>query len=88
MILQSLAGLPAFLLYFCTGIVAIVAYHRRASLDGRLDLNFDGRLSGSDPNSPVSPQSSRFHLCLTFQMADAVPNGFHASGKCCRNQHP
>jgi putative membrane protein len=26
MILQSLAGLPAFLLYFCTGIVAVVAY--------------------------------------------------------------
>ncbi len=26
MILQSLAGLPAFLVYFCTGIVAVVAY--------------------------------------------------------------
>lgn len=26
MILQSLAGLPAFLVYFCTGLVAIVAY--------------------------------------------------------------
>jgi putative membrane protein len=26
MILQSLAGLPAFLLYFCTGIVAVIAY--------------------------------------------------------------
>jgi hypothetical protein len=26
MILQSLAGLPAFLLYFCTAIVAVVAY--------------------------------------------------------------
>jgi len=26
MILQSLAGLPAFLVYFCTAIVAIVAY--------------------------------------------------------------
>ena len=26
MILQSLAGLPAFLLYFCTGIVVVVAY--------------------------------------------------------------
>ena len=25
-ILQSLAGLPAFLLYFCTAIIAIVAY--------------------------------------------------------------
>ncbi|HEY3893519.1 MAG TPA: DUF350 domain-containing protein [Bradyrhizobium sp.] len=26
MILQSLAGLPAFLVYFCTGIIAVVAY--------------------------------------------------------------
>src|SRR6201982_1730634 len=26
MILQSLAGLPAFLVYFCTAIIAIVAY--------------------------------------------------------------
>ena len=26
MILQSLAGLPAFLVYFCTGVVAVVAY--------------------------------------------------------------
>ena len=26
MILQSLAGLPAFLLYFCTGLIAIVLY--------------------------------------------------------------
>jgi putative membrane protein len=26
MILQSLAGLPALLVYFCTGLVAIVAY--------------------------------------------------------------
>ena len=26
MILQSLAGLPAFLVYFCTGLIAIVAY--------------------------------------------------------------
>ncbi len=26
MVLQSLAGLPAFLVYFCTGLVAVVAY--------------------------------------------------------------
>jgi len=26
MILQSLAGLPAFLVYFCTGIIAVVVY--------------------------------------------------------------
>jgi putative membrane protein len=26
MILQSLAGLPAFLVYFCTAIIAVVAY--------------------------------------------------------------
>ena len=26
MILQSLAGLPAFLVYFCTGVVAVLAY--------------------------------------------------------------
>ena len=26
MALQSLAGLPAFLVYFCTGLVAIIAY--------------------------------------------------------------
>jgi putative membrane protein len=26
MILQSLAGLPAFLVYFCTGIIAVVIY--------------------------------------------------------------
>src|SRR5271169_3913076 len=26
MILQSLAGLPAFLVYFCTGLVAVVVY--------------------------------------------------------------
>jgi putative membrane protein len=26
MILQSLAGLPAFLVYFCTGLIAVVAY--------------------------------------------------------------
>ena len=26
MILQSLAGLPAFLVYFCTGVVAVMAY--------------------------------------------------------------
>src|ERR1700759_2917128 len=26
MILQSLAGLPAFLVYFCTGIIAVMAY--------------------------------------------------------------
>jgi len=26
MILQSLAGLPAFLVYFCAGLIAIVAY--------------------------------------------------------------
>lgn len=26
MILQSLAGLPAFPVYFCTGIIAVVVY--------------------------------------------------------------
>lgn len=26
MILQSLAGLPAFLVYFCTALVAVIAY--------------------------------------------------------------
>ena len=26
MILQSLAGLPAFLVYFCTGVIAVVVY--------------------------------------------------------------
>src|SRR5258708_35873272 len=26
MILQSLAGLPAFLVYFCTAVIAVVAY--------------------------------------------------------------
>ena len=26
MILQSLAGLPAFLVYFCTGVIAVMAY--------------------------------------------------------------
>lgn len=26
MIAQSLAGLPAFLVYFCTGLIAVVAY--------------------------------------------------------------
>ena len=26
MILQSLAGLPAFLVYFCTAIIAVIAY--------------------------------------------------------------
>jgi putative membrane protein len=26
MILQSLAGLPAFLVYFCTGLIAVVGY--------------------------------------------------------------
>jgi putative membrane protein len=26
MILQSLAGLPAFLIYFCTGLIAVVLY--------------------------------------------------------------
>ena len=26
MILQSLAGLPAFLVYFCTAMIAVVAY--------------------------------------------------------------
>ena len=26
MILQSLAGLPAFLVYFCTAIIVVVAY--------------------------------------------------------------
>jgi len=26
MLLQSLAGLPAFLVYFCTAIIAVVAY--------------------------------------------------------------
>lgn len=37
MILQSLAGLPAFLVYFCTGLVAVVAflfvYPRRISIN-------------------------------------------------------
>src|SRR3954466_8928064 len=26
MILQSLAGLPAFVVYFCTGVIAVIAY--------------------------------------------------------------
>ena len=26
MVLQSLAGLPAFLVYFCTAIIAVIAY--------------------------------------------------------------
>src|SRR5262245_32559084 len=26
MVLQSLAGLPAFIVYFCTGLVAVIAY--------------------------------------------------------------
>ena len=34
MILQSLAGLPAFLVYFCTGLVAVVQ-----RTDGALRLN-------------------------------------------------
>ncbi len=57
----------------------VIIRPRRASLDGRLGLGFDGRLSGSDPSGPVGVQSSGFHLCLTFQMTGAVPNGFHAS---------
>jgi hypothetical protein len=61
---------------------------RRAGLDGGLDLGFDERLSRSDPGGAVGVQTGGFHLCLTFQMTGAIPNGFHASGKCRGNKHP
>jgi hypothetical protein len=61
---------------------------RRAGLVSGLDLNFDGRLSRSDPGGAVGVRTSGFHLCLTFQMAGAIPNRFHASGECRRNKHP
>ena len=41
MILQSLAGLPAFLVYFCTAIVAVVAYlfvYTRVTAHNEFDL--------------------------------------------------
>lgn len=54
----------------------VVISSRRAGLDGRLDLSFDGRLSRSDPGGAVGVQTCGFHLCLTFQMTGAIPNGF------------
>ena len=41
MILQSLAGLPAFLVYFCTAIIAVVAYlfvYTRVTAHNEFDL--------------------------------------------------
>jgi putative membrane protein len=41
MVLQSLAGLPAFLVYFCTAIVAVVAYlfvYTRVTAHNEFDL--------------------------------------------------
>jgi hypothetical protein len=55
---------------------------------GRAGFNLDGRQSGSDPGGAVGVRTSGFHLCLTFQMAGAIPNRFHASGECRRNKHP
>src|SRR5258705_11948354 len=51
MILQSLAGLPAFLVYFCTAIVAVVAYlfvYTRITPHNEFQLIRD-----NDPAAPI-----------------------------------
>jgi len=51
MILQSLAGLPAFLVYFCTALVAVVAYlfvYTRVTPHDEFQLIRDKRGFGGD----------------------------------------
>jgi putative membrane protein len=50
MILQSLAGLPAFLVYFCTGLVAVIAFlfvYTRITPHDELQLIRDNVPSGA-----------------------------------------
>src|SRR5437879_12766111 len=57
MILQSLAGLPAFLVYFCTAIVAVVAYlfvYTRVTPHNEFDL-----IRANEP-------AAAFALCLSL----------------------
>jgi hypothetical protein len=53
MILQSLAGLPAFLVYFCTAIIAVVAYlfvYTRVTPHDEFQLIRD-----NDPAAAIAP---------------------------------
>ena len=56
MILQSLAGLPAFLVYFCTALIAVVAYlfvYTRVTPHDEFAL-----IRNNVPGAAISPQPS------------------------------
>jgi putative membrane protein len=69
MILQSLAGMPAFLLYFCTAIVAVVAYlfvYTRVTPHDEFQLIRD-----NDPAAAIAPGLSLVGFVLPVVSAIA-----------------
>jgi putative membrane protein len=69
MILQSLAGLPAFLVYFCTGLFAVVAYlfvYTRITPHNEFQLIRD-----NDPAAAIAPGLSLLGFVLPVVSAIA-----------------
>src|SRR5258708_22397859 len=73
MILQSLAGLPAFLVYFCTAIVAVVAYlfiYTRVTPHDEFQLIRD-----NDPAAAIALGSG--HVALLLMGSFAIGGGVY-----------
>jgi putative membrane protein len=71
MILQSLAGLPAFLVYFCTGLVAVVAYlfvYTRVTVHNEFQLIRD-----NDPAAAIALGLSLLASCCRWSAPLPMP---------------
>jgi putative membrane protein len=76
MILQSLAGLPAFLVYFCTAITAVVAYllvYTRITLHNEFQLIRD-----NDPAAAIALGLSL--LGFTLPVVSAIAHAANVVG--------
>ncbi|MBY0461321.1 MAG: hypothetical protein K2V38_28730, partial [Gemmataceae bacterium] len=72
MILQSLAGLPAFLVYFCTGLIAMTDLEEllaQVSVEAKRDLQIVER-RGPSPDHPVAVtcRESGYLKCLVSRV--------------------
>jgi putative membrane protein len=71
MILQSLAGLPAFLVYFCTAIIAVVAYlfvYTRVTAHNEFDL-----IRANEPAAAIALGLSLLGSCCRWSVPSPIP---------------
>ena len=63
MVLQSLAGLPAFLVYFCTAIIAVLAYlfiYTRITPHNEFDLIRNNNPAAASAGTPLVEQQGPY----------------------------